>query len=95
MPSCLSACAEDPAVPNAAYRLFGFLHGELDFCAFRPLKLEWLGRRFGRSTSQVSRHVTLLAEKGYLEREPLGRQPYRYRIPLSCPLPKTAKLRSA
>ncbi|HKV74575.1 MAG TPA: helix-turn-helix domain-containing protein [Gemmatimonadales bacterium] len=95
MPSCLQACAQDTEIPNAAYRLFGFLHGELDFCAFRPLKLEWLGSRFGRSVSQLSRHLNLLVEKGYLEREPGGAQPYKYRIPLSCPLPKSAKLRSA
>lgn len=98
MPSCLEMACLDRALPRGALRLYGYLfEAVLDprCCDFQPVKIDVLSRMTGINRSEVSRHLTLLVNRGYLLRLPGESKPFSYAIPRHYTVLESPTLRSA
>ena len=63
----LDQAALDQAIRGRTMQVYVFLTRQLDVCHFRPIKIGQVSRTMRLERALVSRAVTLLLERGYLE----------------------------
>lgn len=85
IPKALLTAATDPELHPRDLAVYVFLHAQLDYLTYRPLKQTWLVRHLRISRETLSRSLASLLKRGYLERQVRrGRGAIsNYRIPFS------------
>lgn len=85
IPKGLLDAATDPELRPSDLALYVFLHAQLDYLTYRPIKQTWITRHLQTSRENLSRGLTRLLERGYLELQGKARAGAigRYRIPFS------------
>lgn len=91
----LAQAALDPAISGRTMQVYVYLIGQLDTYQFRPIKITQTAHVMKIKRPNLSRALTLLIERGYLEAQKDGDDERRHVYRLVNSLPEVVRNQAA